>query len=476
MTSAIETAIRSVVGKGIALVADISRALQPDRRDNEFLTGIHEPLVAEETFENLRITGSIPPELDGTYLRIGPNPITAESKTHYHWFIGDGMVHGVRIRGGKALSYRNRWVRSNAVSEALDEPPVPGPRRWIDTVNTNVIGHAGRLWGLIEAGAYPVEFDSELNTRCHSSFGDTLAGSFAPHPHRDPSTGELHAICYDARETDIVRHVVVGADGRVHREEPIAVRGGPSVHDSAFTDRFIIVTDLPVTFSMAALLGGSRFPYRWNPEHQARIGLLPREGRGDDIIWCSVDPAYVFHIANAFDLPDGRVAFDVISHEHAFDGDVAGPEAYNTRLERWTVDPVARTTVKTLLDNHPQEFPRIDERRSGQAHRYVYTMALPERAGNSTFNASTMLFKHDLETQTRQTHYFGDQRFPGEFVFVPRGSAEDDGWLIGLVVDMAAQTTDLAILDAANFAVAPRALVTIPHRVPPGFHGSWVPV
>ena len=44
----------------------------------------------------------------------------------HHWFIGDGMVRGVRLAEGRAHWYRNRWVRSTAVSEALGEAPAPG--------------------------------------------------------------------------------------------------------------------------------------------------------------------------------------------------------------------------------------------------------------------------------------------------------------------------------------------------------------
>ena len=54
-------------------------------------------------------------------------------------------------------------------------------------------------------------------------------------------------------------------------------------------------------------------------------------------------------------------------------------------------------------------------------------------------------------------------------------AAEDEGWLMGYVVDMAHQTTDLVILDAHHFSGPPQAIVRIPHRIPSGFHGNWVP-
>ena len=45
----------------------------------------------------------------------------------------------------------------------------------------------------------------------------------------------------------------------------------------------------------------------------------------------------------------------------------------------------------------------------------------------------------------------------------------------GYVIDTANETTDLVILDAADIAKPPVASVHIPHRVPPGFHGNWLP-
>ena len=260
------------------------------------------------------------------------------------------------------------------------------------------------------------------------------------------------------------------------REEPIRVQHGPSIHDCAITERYAVILDLPVTFSMKAMIGGHSFPYRWNPDHQARVGLLPRDGKGEDTIWCTVDPAYVFHLANSYDDADGRVVMDVCVYRTMFADGRHGPDGVNLGLERWMIDPVTRTVERRTLDASPQEFPRSDERRWGQPYRYCYAMALPDTPDERLIGASS-LYKHDLETGARSVHDFGEDRYPGEFVFVPAhdGAAEDEGYLIGLVIDLAGETTDLAILDARDIAAAPVASIRLPHRVPPGFHGNWLP-
>jgi carotenoid cleavage dioxygenase len=475
MGSPIETLIRGAVTKGVEALAEFNRArMAPPADGNPFLTGIHAPMTAELTLTELEVTGTIPAQLDGRYLRIGPNPVEADPAS-YHWFIGDGMVHGFAIKDGKALWYRNRWIRSTAVAEALGVAPAPGPRHEFDTVNTNVVEIGGRTFALVEAGSYPVELGETLDDQAYNPFDGTLTGSFTAHPHRDPRTGESHAICYEARDPGTIRHVVVDAAGRVIREQPIAVKHGPMIHDCAITDRFVIILDLPVTFSMRTLIAGHGFPYRWNPAHQARVGLMPRDGSADDIIWCPVTPGYAFHVANAYDAEDGRVVLDLCVYDTMFGDGAQGPDARSRGLERWTIDPVARTVDVRTIDSSPQEFPRPDERFFGRPYRYAWTMATPAEPSRR-FIGATSLYAHDLLTGERQVHDFGPDRYPGEFVFVPEApdAPEGHGWLIGLVVGLADETTDLVILDARRFEGAPVANIRLPHRVPPGFHGNWI--
>jgi 8'-apo-carotenoid 13,14-cleaving dioxygenase len=481
MASSVETLIRKTVSKGIMKVAEFNRdRMDSPEQPHPFLTGIHQPMSAELTLNDLKVSGTIPPELDGRYIRIGPNPVTPPNPASYHWFTGDGMVHGVSLKAGKALWYRNRWIKSKAVSAALGQPEAPGPRNGLsDTVNTNVMGIAGDTWALVEAGGYPVRINEELETIAHDPFGGTLKGSFTAHPHLDPETGEMHAICYQGDQATLIRHVVVGTDGKVRREEPITVNGGPSIHDCMITKQYVIIMDMPVTFSMKLLLAGHAFPYKWNLDHKARIGLLPREGREDDVIWCDIEPCYAYHPCNAYETADGKVIMDVCAHD-SMATDTQGPSSSKTPLERWTIDAVARKVARAVIDADNQEFPRPDERLLGKPYRYAYTMALPGGApGEVAAHAfsSNRLFKHDLEKGTREVHEFGPDHFPGEFVFIPKSAtaAEDDGWLMGYVVDATHETTQLVILDARNFSGAPQAVVDIPHRIPPGFHGNWVP-
>ncbi len=474
MPNPVQSAVRAVFERGVEFIAAYNRKRLP-KYDSPYLVGIHAPLRSELTLGDLVVSGSIPAGLNGRYLKMGANPVSSDAAGH-HWFLGDGMVHGLAIRDGRALWYRNRWIRSRVAAAALGIAAAPGPRRGRnDTVNTNVVDIGRRAYAVVEAGSFPVELSDTLEEQSYNPFEGTLDGSFTGHPHRDPLTGEHHAITYDVSAWDAVRHIVVSADGNVVRNVPIPVQHGPCVHDCAFTARFAVVLDLPVTFSMRAVLGGSLFPLRWNPAHRARVGLLPRRGDAASIIWCDVEPCFVFHVANAFDGEDGNVILDVIAYSTMFASGTSGLDTLG-RLERWTMHPSTGHVSRGVIDATPQEFPRVDERRFGQSYRYLYTVSAPPD-GNPQLAGATRIYKYDLKAGSRGVHEFGDGHLPGEFVFVPAttDAEEDEGWLVGFVINAADETTDFVILDARSFEAAPVATVRLPHRIPPGFHGNWFP-
>jgi carotenoid cleavage dioxygenase-like enzyme len=452
------------------------QARVPYSDSNQYLEGRYAPVSQELTETHLTVTGQLPRELNGLYARIGPNPMSVPNPGAYHWFTGAGMVHGVRLKDGKALWYRNRWIASNSVRDKQGRPHLPGPRRGVlDAVNTNVFAHGGRIWAAVEAGPYPVELDGELNSLRHGLFDSGLSMAFTAHPRIDPFTGEAHAICYDGPKRDRITYMVVNAQCQVTKVLELPVRHGPMIHDCAITRSQVIVLDLPVTFSGKSLIQGAALPYTWNPKHRARVGLLPRNGQAKDVRWIDIDPCYVFHTCNAYDLDDGGVMLDVVAHQRMFDRSRIGPEAEQTHItfERWHIDPARDMVKRTVISKRNQEFPRCNELFSTQPYRYAYTV------GFTNPKDLQMLMRHDLHTGRTQTHDHGPGRSTGEAVFVPRHSdgrgAEDDGWLLSYVYDANTNRSDLVVLNARDLNGPPQAIVHLPARVPSGFHGNWIP-
>lgn len=290
------TAAGALVGTGAGALP--AAAAPRTARRFPFLEGAFKPVTEELTAFDLPVTGRIPRELNGRYLRNGPNALGLEDPRAHHWMLGEGMVHGVRLREGRAEWYRNRWVRSSQVAKKLGEP-YPGPVPPDDfPCNTHVIPYRGRILALQESGPLPYELDDELNTVGTYDFRGTLEGAFTAHTKYDVHADELHAIAYYPT-WDHVRHLVVNAAGRVSRSTRIPVADAPMIHDFALTENHVVILDMPVTFDAAGAERGDIVPYVWNDRHPARVGVLPRAGGA--VRWFEVDPVYYSHTLNAYE-------------------------------------------------------------------------------------------------------------------------------------------------------------------------------
>ena len=448
---------------------------QPGTTTNKYLEGNFAPVPDEMTVTDLEVIGAVPPALAGRYIRTGPNPIAPDPANH-HWFVGDGMLHGVDLHDGGARWYRNRWVRSPEVAAAQGVDEVPAPAEgglFPGSGNTNVVHHAGRIWAINEL-TLPYEVSTELDTIRRWDFGGPLPAGINAHPKFD-ADGNMHVMAYSFVEPYCWYHVVDAA-GNLVRSEPVDVGGPVMVHDMGMTDTRVVVFDLPVVFDLEAAMAGTSLPYAWDDDYTPRIGLLPRAGTAADTIWIEVDPCYVFHPLNAFDEGDTLV-IDLVRHPAMFRTDRLGPDDGIPTLERWTVDPSTGHVDRAEIDGRAQEFPRADERLAGRRHRFGYSLgAAISQLGGET-DASTSVLKHDLEAGRTVAHDLGPGRVGSEFVFVPSGpdAGEDEGWLMGYVYDHATDTSDLVVLDAHDFGSDPVATVKLPRRVPAGFHGNWVP-
>jgi 8'-apo-carotenoid 13,14-cleaving dioxygenase len=436
-----------------------------------YLSGNFAPVSEEVTVTDLQVKGTLPAELNGRYVRNGPNPVVLPEPANYHWFLGDGMVHGLCLRDGKAAWYRNRFVGSDAIAKELSRP-ISGPN-WSGSAhgaNTNVAGFAGRTWAVVEAGSTPVELTYELDSVARNDFFGTLPGAFTAHPKLDPTTGELHAMVYaPTMWFDHVQYVVVGRDGRVRRSVDIPL-GMSMLHDMSLTDKYAIVFDLPVTVDLDLAFSGVGFPFRWNPDYGARVGLLPREGEASEIVWIEVPLCYAYHPMNAYDCADGTVVIDICTYDRMFVHDVNGPLGDAApRLERWTLNPASCRSSVTTIDTTPQEFPRHAPGVGNRPYRYGYSVAIGADPAGATL-------KHDLHTGHRSSYDYGPGRGAGEAVFVPRESSteEDDGWLLAFTHHLDGSAASFVVLDAQDIERGPVAEVALPQRVPYGFHGNWI--
>jgi carotenoid cleavage dioxygenase-like enzyme len=461
-----------------------------DDEQNPYLLGLFAPVVDEITADDLEVIGEIPHDLNGVYLRNGPNRRYA-APGRYHWFDGDGMVHAMAFENGRAR-YRNRYVRTTAFhreeaaggalwSGVMENPahnPI-GTTRGLpfkDSANTDLIHHKGKVLATWYLCGQPMALDPlSLESLGAETFLGTLRGDVMAHPKADEATGELMWFDYGVRDP-LLRYGVVGASGRVEHEVAIDLPGPRLPHDMAITPNWSILMDLPLVQDPVAMRQG-RHKITFDATMPTRFAILPR--RGTEVRWFTAEPCYIYHVVNAWE--DGRtIVLDVcrvtqpepVPTRPGPLGKLLGYLRLDARLHRYVFDLTTGTTTETQLDDANTEFPSIDTRQCGLPSRYAYNVHIA--------NAETVLFdgllRYDLCTGKREEHRFGPGRFGSEAPFAPRDGSvgDDDGYLVSFVTDERDGRSEVEILDASDIAAGPVARVRLPQRVPLGFHATWV--
>lgn len=431
-------------------------------------SGALAPVNLERDQEQLQVQGSIPEALNGTLVRNGPNPFSGrfEGEDMLAWWPEAAMLHGITLRNGRALHYRNRWARTQAWAEHHKEPKA-------DTFlatnpNVNVIEHAGETLALAEGGL-PLVINRQLESLGPSLAHAAFAAGSTAHPKIDLQTGELFSFCSNWMEPWL-RYFACDRSGATLVDQHIDVPGPAMTHDMAITKRFAVLMDLSVGYDFSLLEQGYRIPICWQPERASRIALVPR--LGGEPIWFELASCFIQHVVNAYDSQDGSVILDVAHYPWylRLQGDNFEPNPL-ARLRRYELNPGTGVVVETEMDDNNIELPRINDLYCGREYRYCYAVEQPTDA------EMRGVVRYDLATGASQ-HFLvepGDQNSEPVYVAKPSATGEDDGWLLVCVYRKASDTTDLVILNAQDLGGEPQAIVQVPWRIPAGFHGAWLP-
>jgi carotenoid cleavage dioxygenase len=457
--------------------------------DNPYLHGVFAPTSTEVESAELPVEGEIPRELHGAYFRNGPNSVHAP-KNRYHWFDGDGMVHGIWFENGRAR-YRNRYIQTRGytaeqqagaaiwggVLGPFDFSLPGGPLK--DTANTDLIVHQGRLLALWYESGVPVALDPlTLETVGPHTFGGALRRTSA-HSKVDPATGELIWFSYGDRPP-YLRYGVVRADGSVHATE-ITLPGPRRPHDIGVTPQYSILHDFPVFFDPELFQRtGKRVPL-FHRDVPTRFGVIPRFGTDADVRWFSFEPCYMLHVVNCWEEGDTVVMIGCRTRDPSLrpdkrDGRIAAMLSglkLQANLYRWEMNLRTGETRELDLSDRNDEFPMIHPDRLGHRNRYAWLQHIPHEIP-ATFEG---LVKADLDTGACIAVPYGEGVFGSEAPFVPRpgATAEDDGWVVTFVTDRSDWSSHCLIYEGQDPAAGPIAKITLPQRVPAGFHATWMP-
>ena len=459
-------------------------------RINPYLAGNFAPIRSEDDFD-LKIEGEIPAGMRGALFRNGPNPqFEPKDPKSYHWFGGDGMIHGFYVADGK-VAYRNRYIRTpkwelenehgRAMFGSMGDPRTTDPLAMGNeggTGNTNILWHAGKLLAL-EEGHHPFEMDPRtLESR---GYVRPYGGRVTAHPKIDPKTGEMAWFGYGIGDMPLsagISYGVTAADGTVKRRQDFQAPYAAMVHDFMVTENHALFPILPLTASLERAMSG-RPPFAWEPEKGGYVGVMRRDADVSTIRWFNVEACYVFHPLNSWEEGD-KIYCDVMRYDVAplfpnADGSAGGKAA--ARLVRWTFDLSGGSDAikETPLDDLDGEFPRVDGRVETRKHRHAWYAADPSASGTIRQGAIAHL---DLQTGRRQLYELSGGDLTSEPVFVKRSAdaAEGDGWITAVLWRAAENRSDLAIFEAQDIAKGPIAVAQMPRRVPFGFHGNWADI
>lgn len=474
------------------LVNRVAPTIRPDN-DHPYLTGAWAPAHEEWDATGMEVIGEIPKDLDGVYLRNTENPVH-EPIGLYHPFDGDGMIHAISFRDGRA-SYRNRFVRTKgfrAEAEAgealwagLAEHPSKSKRPgWgaqgglKDSSSTDVVVHAGKALSTFYQCGEGYRLDPETLEDLGVE-GWVPPDGISAHPKVDEATGELLFFNY-SKTAPHMHYGVVGPDNRLKHYVPIPLPGPRLPHDMAFTRNWSILNDLPL-FWQADLLPRGIHAARFHPDMPSRFALIPRYGGPDDIRWFEAKPCYVLHWLNAYEEGD-EVVLDGYFQEDPAPPPLEGfgrlgqmmayldEHSMKPKLYRWRFNLATGETQEGPLDDRILEFGTFNQGIAGTKGRYVYsTTAKP---GWFLF---TGIVKHDLESGRSWSLPFGEGRYGSEAPFAPRVGArgEDDGFLVSFITDMAADRSECVVIDAADIEAGPVCRIILPHRISSGTHACW---
>ncbi|NOW45268.1 carotenoid cleavage dioxygenase [Novosphingobium sp. SG751A] len=468
-------------------------------------TGFNTPSRVEANVHDLDVRGTIPPEMDGCFYRVQPEHQFPPLLGNDIAFNGDGMISMFRFKDGR-VDFTQRWAKTdkwkleNEAGRALfgayrnpltDDESVKGKIR--GTANTNAYIHGGRLYALKEDSPALVMDPVSLETQGYTDFDGRMKGeTFTAHPKTDPATGNMCGFGYASKGllTRDMTYYEISPEGELLYDVWFEVPYYCMMHDFAITPDYALFSVMPMTSSWERLKAGKPH-FGFDTAQPTYLAVMPRKAgtTAQDIRWFKGGNCFTAHVMNAhqdgtklhLDLPvaaNNMMPFFPDINDAPFD-----PAAGATYLTRWSVDLAQNEEEyrSQRLSDMIGEFPRIDDRFTGQKNRYGWMVVIDpsqpvEAKGGSAggWVMNTLGFV-DLESGTEQKWWCGPVSSIQEPCFVPRPGSEreGDGWIVMVCNRLENRSSDLLIFEATDIAAGPVATIAIPVRLRFGLHGNW---
>jgi carotenoid cleavage dioxygenase len=478
----------------------------PERQENfapfgedygPLLTGPFAPIADESQWRDPPLLrGRVPADLNGVYMRAGPNPRFAPNG-RYHPFDGDGMIHAAEFRGGR-LTLRNRWVRTEGYrqEDGAGAATFWGIRETLigradkplkDTANTDLVAHAGKVLALwyMSGDAYEVD-PLTLETLGKQQAIAATGGKISAHAKVDEVTGELMYFDY-GNTAPYMHYGVLGADGRLKHHVPIPLPAERLPHDMAVTEHYSILHDVPVYHDHDAMAVG-RHKVVFDAELPMRFGVIPRYGKTEALRWFEFSPCFIYHVVNAWESCDARGEWiELVGCRYMParrpDGSIDAKRTakniaelvMSARLWHWRMNLGNGQTEERCLDEvRNVEFPTYNGALTGRRTRYGY---LVDHHDTSILQWKGIR-KYDLDSGRSLSSWTDDAEHSWYsepwFAAADSPQSEDHGYVIAFQFNAKMQRQTLDVFDARDLDAGPVCQVAVPRHIPTGFHGCWM--
>jgi len=451
--------------------------------------GMWSPATTQFHQLELQVVGELPPILQGSYYRNGPNPLVL-NQPGYHQFDGDGMIHCVRFEAGKAY-YSNRWIATEKfnIESHFKKKIFYYYREYIEIyaekigmkgrkegpANTSVLFFNEKLYALHESSV-PLELNPvTLDVIGKWDFlGDESWQPMTAHPKICPLTQELHTFSYEPLKNKLT-YYCLDQFGTLINQFPINLPySALLVHDFIVTSDFVIFMFFPLIIE-SSLAIDKAYDITWRPEHQSWVAVYDKKN-GKQVIEHAFEAFYSYHFINAYQLND-FIVIDLFLYEVEMES-----EAFWEPLDklchpyRMEINTTKNEYTLVKLSDLSGDFATISPQQLGcEYDKFAMCAAIGAQSKKYEYNA---IVEFDLINNTYQHYDFGDHACCSEPLLieaVDNSANKGSAFILTLVYDKKSDSSQLAIFESTSVKNGPICRLLTNTRIPFGLHGQWVP-